>query len=229
MPGKRKRGEDANSREVTCETKPLSAIAAARLRAGAAAKGITTPDSTHEPVPVPSSPPVEIPVSAYGEAEEEEDDEEVGETHENIKRNFKLCNWRNDLHDILSDTDFELTINLNRHATIALIGCFEFRVLRGAININGANLGSVSRDAQKNTIHRAFVPATCPILKIRGLDSTNHVEFMSCKGPTAFAANCPLFSNIWNAPFVTRSFSIVRIYPAIWQLAGSSHVFPYMN
>ncbi|KAF1843805.1 uncharacterized protein K460DRAFT_357487 [Cucurbitaria berberidis CBS 394.84] len=212
MSGKRKRDEGTSSGTVAGR-KPLSAIAAARLRAGAAAEGSTTPEITHEPVLAPSSLPPESPESGsgYGEPElgNKEEGEEEEETHAIIKRNFKLCNWRNESQNILSDTESELTINLNKHTTIALIGCFEFKVIRGAININGANIGALSRDAQKGVVHRAFVPSTHPILKIRGLDGTNHVQFMSCKEAVPIAENSPLFANIWNAEFVTRSFSII--------------------
>jgi polynucleotide 5'-hydroxyl-kinase GRC3/NOL9 len=200
MPGKRKRVEGAGA-----TGKPLTAIAAARLRTEAAAKVVNTPEVTFEPTPAPADALVEIKESGDEESDVEEEDAPV-------QRNLRLCNWRNEPQNIISDTDTELTVNLNKHATIALIGCFEFKVLRGAIHINGANIGTVSRDGQKNRMHRACVPATHPISKIRGLDGSNHVLFRTCKAPTPFAHMSPLFDDLWNASShfeKERSFRVV--------------------
>jgi polynucleotide 5'-hydroxyl-kinase GRC3/NOL9 len=204
MPGKRKREEIVGSSAVA-SGKPLSAIAAARQRTEAAAKIVNAPEVTLEPAPVPASI---LPQS------EELDDEESEAEEEDvpIQRNFRLCNWRNETQNILSDTDSELTINLNKHTTIALIGYFKFKILRGAVNINGANIGTVGKDGQKNRPYRACVPATHPISKIRGLDGTNHVLFRSCKSPTPLAHMNPLFENLWNSGSnddKSRSFCIV--------------------
>jgi polynucleotide 5'-hydroxyl-kinase GRC3/NOL9 len=205
MPGKRKREEVAGSSTVA-SGKPLTAIAAARLRTEAAAKIVNAPEVTLEPAPVPAS--------ILPESEELDDDEsEVEEEDAPIKRNFRLCNWRNETQNILSDTDSELTINLTKHTTVALVGYFEFKILRGAVNINGANIGTVGRDGQKNRVYRACMPATHPISKIRGLDGTNHVLFKSCKAPTPLAHINPLFENLWNARSEgekNRSFCVVR-------------------
>lgn len=211
MPGKRKRADEAISGAVA-NGSSLSAIAAARLRAGAAAKGITTTEITHEPVPGPSSPtPQSVqPISSLPDSEDEEEEGEGEEEAPAIfKRKFKFCTWRNHSQDILSDTDAELTVNLIKHTTISLIGSFKFKVLRGAVNINGANIAAVSRAGQENGFHHAFVPATHPILKIRGLDGTNHVQFMSCKDTASFARDSPPFVDISNATHATRSFRIV--------------------
>jgi polynucleotide 5'-hydroxyl-kinase GRC3/NOL9 len=185
--------------------KPLSAIAAARLRAEVAAKSAAIQETTLEPLPAPSSPPPENLVSEYEDSDAEP--EPVV-----IKRNLKLCNWRNDPKDILSDTDSELTINLEKHTTIALIGYFTFKVLRGAININGANVGAVTHEGQKAVTHHAAVPATHAISKIRGLDGRNQVQFMSCREPAPFSNLNPLFTDIWNAKTRNqkpRTFSVV--------------------
>jgi polynucleotide 5'-hydroxyl-kinase GRC3/NOL9 len=88
---------------------------------------------------------------------------------------------------------------LEKHSTIALIGYFTFKVLRGAVNVNGANIGAVTHEGQKAVTHRAAVPATHPISKIRGLDGRNQVQFTSCKEPAPFSNLNPLFSDIWNA------------------------------
>jgi polynucleotide 5'-hydroxyl-kinase GRC3/NOL9 len=200
MSGKRKRGEDATAAGVS-SGKPLTAIAAARLRTEAAAKVVNTPEVTLEQIPVPTSPLLQV-----AESEHEESDED--EIHAPIRRNLKLCNWRNELQNILSDTDTELTINLNKHATITLIGTFDLTVLRGAVNINGANIGTVSRDGQKNQTHRACVPATHPISKIRGLDGTNQIRFKTCKVPAPLASISPLFDGLWNDS-IDRSFRVV--------------------
>ncbi|KAL1800176.1 hypothetical protein ACET3X_000518 [Alternaria dauci] len=200
MSGKRKRGEDANAAGFV-GGKPLTAIAAARLRTEAAAKVVNTPKVTLEQIPVPASPLLQD-----GKSEQEEEEEE--EQHVPVQRNLKLCNWRNEPQNILSDTDTELTINLNKHATITLIGCFDLLVLKGAVNINGANIGTVNRDGQKNQVHRVCVPATHPMSKIRGLDGTNHIRFKTCKTPASLAHISPVFDGIWNDRN-DRSFRVV--------------------
>jgi polynucleotide 5'-hydroxyl-kinase GRC3/NOL9 len=200
MSGKRKRGEEATATGVA-SGKPLTAIAAARLRTEAAAKVVNTPEVTLEQIPVPTSPLLED-----GKSEQEDSDEE--EQLVPVQRNLKLCNWRNEPQNILSDTDTELTINLNKHATITLIGCFDLVVVKGAVNINGANIGTVSRDGRKEQVHRACVPATHPVSKIRGLDGTNHIRFKTCKAPAPLAHISPLFDGIWN-DLNDRSFRVV--------------------
>jgi len=114
------------------------------------------------------------------------------------KRNLKLCNWQSHPNDIFVENESELSISLNKNTTLALVGHFDFRVSSGAININGANIGAVTRDGQKARTHRACVPATQPIFKIRGLDGKNHVQFTSCKEPAPFARLNPLNEDIWN-------------------------------
>jgi polynucleotide 5'-hydroxyl-kinase GRC3/NOL9 len=185
--------------------KPLSAIAAARLRAEVATKSAAIQETTLEPLPAPSSPPPENLVSEYEDSDAEPEPVVV-------KRNLKLCNWRNDPKDILSDTDSELTIDLEKHTTIALIGYFTFKVLRGAVNINGANIGAVTHEGQKAVTHHAAVPATHAISKIRGLDGRNQVQFLSCREPAPFSNLNPLFTDIWNAKTRNqkpRTFSVV--------------------
>jgi polynucleotide 5'-hydroxyl-kinase GRC3/NOL9 len=190
--------------------KPLSAIAAARLRAEAAKKGVVTPEAPVEPIEVPE-PANPLPQSPVPEHEESEQEEEPLP----LKENVKLCTWRNEPQHILSDTDKELTVKFNKHTTIALVGCFRFKVLRGAININGANVGAVSRDGQQDHIYTAHVPATHPISKFRGLDGMNHVQFLHCDVSTPLEKTSPLFADIWSVRTVSRgarSFSIVGIF-----------------
>jgi polynucleotide 5'-hydroxyl-kinase GRC3/NOL9 len=188
--------------------KPLSAIAAARLKAEASAKGVVTPEITVEPVPAPESSST-LPESPVPELEESEQENDVP-----VKQlNLKLNNWRNEPQNVLSDTATELTVKLPKHSTIAMIGCFHLKVLRGAININGANIGAMSRDGQQDQYYTAYVPATHPILKIRGLDGTNHVQFINCKEASPLSYNSPLFADIWNVRTEiesNRSFSVVR-------------------
>lgn len=208
MSGKRKRGEEIVARDAT-SAKPLTAIAAARLRTEATAKVVKTPEVTLEQISVPESPLLEA-------QEPEHQDSDTDEENVPVQRNLKLCNWRNDPQNIISETDTELTINLNKHATIALVGCFEFTVLRGAIHINGANIGTVGRDGQKNKVYRAFVPATSPIFKIRGLDGTNHVMFQSCSVPAPLSVINPLFDDIWCTDLQTqgrKTFNVVSASP----------------
>lgn len=204
MSAKRKRGEDGAA-SAPSSGKPLTAIAAARLRTEAAAKVVNTPQVTLEQISAPPSPVAK-------KQESESEDSDTDEENVPVQRNLKLCNWRSEPQNILSDTDTELTINLPKHTTIALVGCFEFTVLRGAIHVNGANIGTVGQDGQKNRVHRAYVPATGPISKIRGLDGTNHVLFRSCRVPTPLSSISPMFGNIWNADSQIekgRSFCIV--------------------
>lgn len=172
--------------------KPLSAIAAARLRAEATTKAATVQETTLEPLAAPSSPPAEDLVSEYEESEASP--EPAPPT-----RNLKLCNWQNDPKHIFVENESNLSVNLDKNATIALVGHFDFKVERGAVNINGANIGAVTKDGQKAKIYRTFVPATHPILKIRGLDSKNYVQFTSCKEPAPFAKLNPLYEDIWNS------------------------------
>ncbi|KAF3004852.1 Polynucleotide 5'-hydroxyl-kinase grc3 [Curvularia kusanoi] len=196
MPVKRRKLDEATPTS-TAQTptarneKPLSAIAAARLRAEAAAKVVAIQETTLEPLAAPSSPPAEVLVSEYEESEAEPEPVPT-------KRNLKLCNWQSNPRDIFVENESELSISLDKNTTIALIGHFDFRVSRGAININGANIGAVTKDGQKGRTYRACVPATQPILKIRGLDSKNYVQFASCREPTPFAILNPLYEDIWN-------------------------------
>jgi len=147
------------------------------------------------------------------EVEESEAEPELAVT----KRNLKLCNWQNNPRDIFIENESELSINLDKNTTIALVGHFDFRISRGAININGANIGAVTRDGQKAKTYRAYVPATQPIFKIRGLDGKNHVQFTSCEEPTPFAKLNPLYEDIWNTGSRgerRRTFGIVSTAPA---------------
>ncbi|PSN62822.1 hypothetical protein BS50DRAFT_680153 [Corynespora cassiicola Philippines] len=181
--------------------KPMSAIAAARLKAAQ----VSNVDVAQEIVP-PSSPLPEAPESDYEESEPEpEEEEHVPDVHQN----FKLCNWRADEKNILKNTDKELSVVLNKHSTISLIGYFDFKVTKGAVNINGANIGAKGQTAH---VYRAYVPSTHPITKIRGLDGSNHIQFLQCEEPTPFAKISPLFTDIWNARRTDgkqRSFDVI--------------------
>lgn len=187
--------------------KPLSAIAAARLRAEATAGRIVTPNDTFERALESPIALAESPVPGF-----EEEGPEAEEEAAIVKQNLKLCNWQNEAQSVLSDTESELTVKLNKHSTIALVGCFSFKVLRGAININGANISVVSRNGQKDHTYTAYAPATHAISKLRGLDSTNHIQFTSCKEPVPLSDINPLFAGIWNeqAEEIKRSFTVVR-------------------
>ena len=182
--------------------KPISAIAAARLKAAAATQVPIIEDTGD----VPQSPLVDAAESDFGESEPEE-------TTPPVDRNFNLCTWRKNAETTLSDTDEELTIILEKHATVAFVGSYEVKVLRGAINVNGANIGAVLRGEETLLEQRVFVPSTHPITKIRGLDRTNHVQFLHCQEPTPLATMSPLFAGIWSASSEAgkeRSFQLVR-------------------
>jgi polynucleotide 5'-hydroxyl-kinase GRC3/NOL9 len=194
--------------------KPMSAIAAARLRAEATAKGVVTPEVTTEPVPGPADVLAPSPLPEPEEYEDSELDEEPFV----VKQNLKLCTWRNESQNTISNTDSELTVKLSKHTTIALIGVFRFRVLKGAVHINGANIGALSRNGQKDQIYSAYVPSTHPISKIRGLDNVNHVQFISCEEPKPLATMSSLFSDIWNVGAdarISRSFQVVSHSPLV--------------
>lgn len=207
MPGKRRKIEEDGS-DVTPGKRPLSAIAAARARAEAAVKGIPAPEVTLESVSLPPTPEPLHPYSGRGTPEIKQDGLSV-------KPRLRLCSWRNDASNILTDTESELSINLSKHTTIALVGCFDFKVLKGAVHINGANIGFLDRAGRKGALHRVYASAAHPILKLRGLDATNHVQFISCKEPTFFTKISPLFDDLWHVPCAfkpQRSFIIVSCY-----------------
>lgn len=182
----------------------MSAVAAARLRAQLQATPIVVAEA-------PVSPPEATPSS---EIEEEITEDEP--MHVEPQHNLQLCTWRYGKDYVSSETDEELTVSLNKNTTITLIGSFDFIVLKGAININGANYGAKSRRSPGAVKHRAYVPSTHPISIIRGLDSDNEIRFLDCKDPLPFDKQSPLFANIWNAESRKgrqRSFSLVCSAP----------------
>lgn len=129
-----------------------------------------------------------------------------------VKQNVQLCTWSHRENDILDESNDQMTVSLNKNTTITLIGCFELVVLKGAINVNGANYAANRRRKESGIRHRVFVPSTHPISSIKGLDSTNEIQFWSCEKPAPFANLSPLFENIWNARLKkdpARSFSLV--------------------
>jgi len=201
-----------NSAIATTNGKPLSAVAAARLKAEAAKEGLKlditpTPivaESVSEPEPVRQSPQSPVPEPVESESDVEEP--------LIIKQNLRLCSWRNESQNIVSDTDSELTVRLSKHTTITLIGCFRLKVLRGAVNVNGANIDILSRNGQKDQQYTMYAPATHLISKIRGLDGANQVQFSNCEEPAPDTRSNPMFSDIWNVPTEktkNRSFSVV--------------------
>ncbi|KAH3963906.1 hypothetical protein HBI56_199760 [Parastagonospora nodorum] len=211
MPGKRRRTEDVAAAPPSAGApassgKPLSAIAAARLRAEAAVTSLAVPQAVPELGPVPE-PVTSLPQSPIVEHEESEQEDEPLP----LQQNVKLCTWRNEAQNIISDTPKELTVKLSKHTTISLVGCFQFRVLRGAIHVNGANIGAVSRDGQQDQIYTAHVPATHPISKFRGLDGMNHVQFLHCANSTPLAETASLFADVWNVPTGARGSRSFRV------------------
>lgn len=180
----------------------MSAIAAARLRAQQQAASVSVPEAI-------ASPPEAVPSS---EVEEEISEDEATYMPFEPQRNLQLCTWRYGKDYVSSETDDELTVSLNKNTTITLIGSFDFIVLKGAININGANYGAKSRKSPGSVKHRAYVPSTHPISSIRGLDNDNEVRFVDCKDPLPFDKLSPLYTNIWNVESKKgrqRSFSLV--------------------
>lgn len=150
--------------------------------------------------------------SDFSESEIEEEEPPVPHVHQN----FKLCTWRKISENVLSDTASELTVVLEKHQTISFVGCFDLKVLKGAVNINGANIGAVPRSGDTAKCFRVYVPSTHPITKIRGLDRTSHVRISSCEDAALFESMGPLFSGIWAArKDKGRSFDFVSIACAI--------------
>jgi polynucleotide 5'-hydroxyl-kinase GRC3/NOL9 len=129
-----------------------------------------------------------------------------------VRQNLQLCSWRYGPDYVSSETEDQLTVSLEKNATIALIGCFEFVVLRGAVNINGGNFAASRPSEKSREKYRVFMPSTHPISNIRGLDSRNEVQFVESSEPTSFSNLSPLFGNIWNAnrrKGRPRSFALV--------------------
>ncbi|KAF1956530.1 hypothetical protein CC80DRAFT_472017 [Byssothecium circinans] len=210
MAGKRKRGEVTPTQATTQNTtpstngKPISAIAAARLKLEAQLQAQAPPavDGIQEP---PTSPIVEA-TTDYSASEF--DDEIPAPTL--IPKNLKLCTWRNISANILSNTPDEFAIILEKHQTVSFIGCLNVQVLKGAVNINGANIGAVPKRGGGERSWRVYVPSTHPITKIRGLDRVNHVSFVSCKEPVPLQGISPLFAGIWAAKKdMGRSFDFI--------------------
>ncbi|KAF2278541.1 uncharacterized protein EI97DRAFT_465822 [Westerdykella ornata] len=209
MPGKRKRSSAANANaDATAvhseerNVKPISAVAAAKLRS--------------QPFLQEEVPSIENPSSANSLVSSEIEGEEgrsLGEDEASVPQpNVQLCTWRYGPDYVSSESEEQVTICLKKGATITLIGCFDFTVLRGAININGANFGAVLRRGEQPKTSRAYVLSTHPISVIKGLDSENEIQFLSCPETTPLGSLNPLFRNIWNAKPLTgraKSFSLI--------------------
>jgi polynucleotide 5'-hydroxyl-kinase GRC3/NOL9 len=177
---------------------PLSAVAAAKLRL----------QQKQDP-----EPPLDAPVNTTPEAVSSDLSQDEPEQDAPLpQRNVQLCTWRYGQDYITSESADQLTVSLKKNATITLIGCFDFAVLKGAININGANFGAGTRKDEAPSTRRAFVPSTHPISTIRGLDGQNEIQFLDCDEPTPFERLSPLFADIWNAKSQdaqSRSFSLI--------------------
>lgn len=197
---------------------PISAVAAAKSRS----QPVTTPkvDIAQEAQRTPAFEALD----SYFEAPSSEE-EDIFDILDNVvprivvPRNVLMCNWRGRGENVLVDTDNELTVLINNDEDFALMGVFDFVVLKGAININGANFAASQRPGQNPPIRRAFVSSTRQISIIKALDHTNQVRFLHCEDhPTPFAGVSPLFINIWNerpSGLPCRSFTLV---------SGSSNV-----
>jgi polynucleotide 5'-hydroxyl-kinase GRC3/NOL9 len=154
----------------------------------------------------PETTPAQSPDSLSQTADDQSDVANDENHSLQPRQNLQLCNWRHRPGVILSESESELTISLSKNTTITFIGCFDFIVLKGAININGANFGASSLK------HRAFVPSTHPISTIRGLDRNNEVRFLDCEEPPKFEHLSPLFADIWSTKIYqqnARSFILV--------------------
>ncbi|KAL1601784.1 Polynucleotide 5'-hydroxyl-kinase grc3 [Paraconiothyrium brasiliense] len=165
----------------------MSAIAAARLKAQKETAPIPAKHGLQEPPPSP-----------LADSTKSEDAKSEPEDISLIPQNFKLSTWRKTKANVLSDTPQKLTIVLDKHSTASFVGHFDVKILKGAVNINGANLGATSIGSkEREKEYRVFACSTNPIMKIRGLDRTNHVQLRSCPEPTPLADMNPLFANLW--------------------------------
>ncbi|KAH6637711.1 hypothetical protein C7974DRAFT_450712 [Boeremia exigua] len=189
--------------------KPLSAIAAARLRAEAA-KTAAEKEATPEPQAAASPAPALTPEHAASPAPDSPSESE-SDSSPPPARATKLSTWTHAPSAIHAETAAELTITLAKNSTIALLGTFDLHVLRGAINIDGANLGAVTRDGERAGPWRVSVPATHPVLKIRGLDGENRVRFVGCED-AGMGRLGSVWEGLWNEGVAGergRSFGVI--------------------
>ncbi|KAF2466667.1 uncharacterized protein BDR25DRAFT_345282 [Lindgomyces ingoldianus] len=224
MPGKRKRVGIISSDAISSgsqQSAPISAAAAARSKAHIQ----TCVDISRDESPNRSN-------STSMDAANDDYEDSEQNAYMNIEdaptTNRQLSTWRYSKETVLSESEAQVTVILEKASTISLIGCFYLMVLKGAINVNGANVSANPRKREKGTSYHVFVPSTHPITAIRGLDRCNEIQFQHCPATAPFSSICPLFSNIWNASSkgpVDRSFTLIResnddllkrsIFPAI--------------
>lgn len=159
--------------------------------------------SSQEILPSPTSESLESDIS----------DLEPGESSDLVARNFTLCSWHKTGKNVISDTGTEITIVLEKHETVAFVGCCIIDVLKGAVNINGANLSTPMSQEGKTKKNRIFAASIYPLFKIRGLDRKSQIRLVHCTEPSPLAKISPLFAGIWAAnPAGSRSFQMVCFY-----------------
>lgn len=152
------------------------------------------------------------PVSDPAPSEVSEDEAQEERFPVTQQRNVQLCTWRYGKDYVSEESASEITVSLRKGVTITLIGIFDFVVLKGAVNINGANMEAKARVEKKPIVRRAYVPSTNPVSIIRGLDGTNEVRFMDCGDAMPLDRLSPLFVDVWNAKAGksgSRSFALV--------------------
>ncbi|KAF2000441.1 hypothetical protein P154DRAFT_576118 [Amniculicola lignicola CBS 123094] len=187
MPGKRKRNELVISELLLTGTangrgKPLSAVTAAKLKI----QSSTYAESAKELSPSPSLEPSPSDVEP----------EDSGENSHEDRQNVQLCTWRYEKRNIVADNSQHLIITLDKNKTIAFVGSYAFVVLKGAINISGANVVANPRLKERAQWHHVCAPSTHPIPIVRGLDDSNEIKFRSSDLQTPLSNN-PLFADIW--------------------------------
>jgi polynucleotide 5'-hydroxyl-kinase GRC3/NOL9 len=191
--------------------KPISAIAAAKLRSQPQPIDTGYFNDTRDDTP---SSPATAPGSsnpAFQACEDAISDEELPD----FRPNVQMCNWSYGVKNVAEDTRRGLTVSMQGGEDIALIGVFDFIVLKGAININGANFAAVQPLPQNALAQRVYVPSTHPISLIKALDDSNMIQFLHCDDtPKSFASISPLFAGIWyerSSGLTSRSFGLVSI------------------
>lgn len=223
MQGKRKREERF---DASTPAKPLSAIAAARLRAEASTTTVVSSKTGQDAVVQVPEAVLDSPALLKDESEEEETERVVA------AQNLKLCNWRNNTQDSLEDTTTQLSLILNKHTTVAVLGCYQLKVLKGAININGANIAARSAEGSKAQSYTVFAPTTNPVSKIRGLDVTSHVQLTHITDSLLLSRISPSFNNIWaerRDRLDQRSFRIVCIVQSIFNPRIAQLIHPQVT
>jgi polynucleotide 5'-hydroxyl-kinase GRC3/NOL9 len=200
--------------------KPISAIAAAKLKSQPQPINTGYFDGTQDEGSSSPATATDPPSRAFESSEPEFEDAISDDELPDFRPNVQMCNWRYGVGNVAEDTYRGLTVSLQAGEDIALIGVFDFIVLKGAININGANFAATQPLPQNTLPRRVYVPCTHPISVIKALDDSNMIQFLHCEDtPKSFASISPLLAGIWNerpSGLTSRSFALVSVLEISW-------------